>query len=87
LNEKYFLFVVVGFIISTFGIIAYFALESQSEGTINEDTLDFKNINKLNEEVKEKISNSTAMRDLKQFIQQSSDEIKAKINPKEKVSP
>ena len=87
MNEKYFLIIVAGFIISIFGIIAYFALESQSEGTINKDTLDFKNINKLNEEVKEKISNSTAMRDLKQFIQQSSDEIKAKINPKEKVSP
>jgi len=88
LNEKYFLFVVAGFIISIFGIIFYFVLESQSEGTIEEELLlDFKNINKLNEETKEKISNSTVMRDFKQFIQQSSDEIKVKINPKEKVSP
>jgi len=88
MNEKYFLFVVVGFIISIFGIIFYFVLESQSEGTIEEEILlDFKNINKLNEEVKEKIRNSTVMRDFKQFIQQSSDEIKEKINPKDKIHP
>jgi len=87
MNEKYFLFIVAGFIISIFGIIVYFVLESQSEITITEEMLDLKNIHKLNEETKEKISNFTVVRDFKQFIQQSSDEIKAKINPEEKVSP
>ncbi len=87
MNEKFFLFIVAGFIISTFGIIVYFVLESQLEVTITEDMFDLKNIHKLNSEAKEKITNSTVMKDFKQFIQQSSDEIKAKINPKEKVSP
>ncbi len=76
MNEKFLLFVVVGFVISIFGIIAYFAIESQSEGTINKEMLDLENINKLNSEAKEKIGNSTIMRDYKQFIQQSSEEIK-----------
>jgi len=87
MNEKFLLFVVVGFVISIFGIIAYFAIESQSEGTISEEILDLENINKLNFEAKEKIGNSTIMRDLKQFIQQSSEEIKEKINPKDSVLP
>jgi len=87
MNEKYFLFIVAGFIISIFGIISYFVLESQSEVTITEEMLDLKNIHKLNEETKEKISNFTVMRDFKQFIQQSTQEIKEKINPKEKPSP
>jgi len=86
-NERFLLFVVVGFVISIFGIIAYFAIESQSEGTINEEILNLKNINRLNFEAKEKIGNSTIMRDLKQFIQQSSEEIKEKINPKDSVLP
>jgi len=87
MNEKFLLFVVVGFVISIFGIIAYFAIESQSEVTINEETFDLKNINKLNYEAKEKIGNSTIMRDLRQFIQQSSEGIKEKINPKDSVLP
>jgi len=87
MNEKYFLFIVAGFIISTFGIIFYFVLESQSEVTITEEMFDLKNIHKLNSETKEKIANSTVMRDFKQFIQQSTQEIKEKINPEEKPSP
>jgi len=87
MNEKYFLFTVVGFIISIFGIIIYFAVESQSEGKINDEFINFKTINKLNSEAKEKIANFNVMRDFKQFIKQSSEEIKEKINPKNNTLP
>jgi len=87
MNEKYFLFTVVGFIISIFGIIIYFAIESQSEGKINDEFIDFKTINKLNSDAKEIITNFTVMRDFKQFIQESSEEIKEKINPKNNTLP
>jgi len=87
MNEKYFLFGVAGFIISIFGIIIYFAVESQLEGKINDEFIDFENINKLNSDAKEIITNSTVMRDFKQFIQESSEEIKEKINPKNNTLP
>ncbi len=87
MNEKYFLFTVAGFIISIFGIIIYFAVESQLEGKINDEFIDFKTINKLNSDTKEIITNSTVMRDFKQFIQESSEEIKEKINPKNNTLP
>jgi len=87
MNEKYFLFAVAGFIISIFGIIIYFAIESQSEGKLNDEFIDFENINKLNSDTKEIIANFTVMRDFKQFIKQSSEEIKEKINPKNNTLP
>jgi len=87
MNEKYFLFGVAGFIISIFGIIIYFAVESQLEGKINDEFIDFETINKLNSDTKEIITNSTVMRDFKQFIQESSEEIKEKINPKNNTFP
>ncbi len=87
MNEKYFLFTVAGFIISIFGIIIYFAVESQLEGKINDEFFDFETINKLNSDTKEIITNSTVMRDFKQFIQESSEEIKEKINPKNNTLP
>ena len=87
MNEKYFLFTVAGFIISIFGIIIYFAVESQLEGKINDEFFDFETINKLNSDTKEIITNFTVMRDFKQFIQESSEEIKEKINPKNNTLP
>jgi len=87
MNEKYFLFTVAGFIISIFGIIIYFAVESQLEGKINDEFIDFETINKLNSDAKEIITNFTVMRDFKQFIQESSEEIKEKINPKNNTLP
>ena len=79
MNENYLLFAVVGFIVSIFGIIVYFALESQSEGKIQDEVLNLTKLTELNSNTNEKIKNSTVMRDLKQFVQQRSDDIRTTI--------
>lgn len=79
MNESYLLFAVVGFIVSIFGIIVYFALESQSEGKIQDEVLNLTKLTELNSNTNEKIKNSTVMRDLKQFVQQRSEDIRDTI--------
>ena len=58
MNERYLLFVVVGIIVSIFGIIAYFALESQSEGKLQDEVLNLTKFKDLNSQTNEKIKNS-----------------------------
>ena len=79
MNQNYLLFAVVGFIVSIFGIIVYFALDSQSEGKIQEEVLNLTRLTELNSNANEKIKNSTVVRDFKQFVQQHSDYIKESI--------
>lgn len=87
MNERYLLFVVVGSIVSIFGIIAYFALESQSEVPIQDEVLNLTKFHELNSETNEKIKNSKVVRDFKQFVQQSSEDIKKSINITNKEFP
>jgi ABC-type bacteriocin/lantibiotic exporter with double-glycine peptidase domain len=86
-NERYILFVVVGVIVSIFGIIAYFALDSQSEVPIQDEVLNITKLNELSSETNEKIKNSKVMGDFKQFVQQSAEDFKKTINIENKSSP
>ncbi len=76
MNEKFLILGVVGFIVSIFGIIVYFAIESQSEGKIQNEVLNLTKLQEINSETNDKIKNSTVIRDFKQFVQQRFDNIK-----------
>ena len=87
MNERYLLFVVVGVIVSIFGIVVYFAIDSQSEVKIQDEILNLTKFKELNSETNKKIKNSEVMKDFKQFVQQRAEDFTATIKNENKTTP